>query len=79
VRFILAIIVLLFPALAAAQSPPSASEQACNLKLGSEINGGLQLSAALIASHEQLVKAQARVKELEDKYEAKKPDAPAAK
>lgn len=58
----------------AQQQPPSPVEQACNYKLSAEINSGLQYSAALITVRGDLAKAQARVKELEDKYEPKKPD-----
>ena len=58
-----------------AQTPtPTPSEQACNMKLSSEITSGLQYTAALIMARNDLAKAQARVKELEDKYEPKKPD-----
>lgn len=51
---------------------PTPSEQACNMKLSSEITSGLQYTAALITTRTELVKAQARIKELEDKYEPKK-------
>ena len=51
---------------------PTPSEQACNMKLSSEITSGLQYTAALITARNDLARAQARVKELEDKYEPKK-------
>jgi len=63
--------VLLATGALAQQSP---AEQACNMKLGNEITQGLQYAAALIQTRTDLAKAEARVKELEAKYEPKKPD-----
>ena len=61
-----------------AQQPPSPMEQALNGKLSAEINNGLQcvsvnisISQAFAANKEALTKAEARIKELEAKYEPK--------
>lgn len=53
--------------------PPQrpASEQALLAKLSSEIDAGLQCIAANVTVSRELQTAQARIKELEDKYEAK--------
>ena len=74
-RIILAsfIFCLIATAALAQQQSQSPSEQACNYKLSAEINSGLQHDAALITARGELAKAQARVKELEDKYEPKAP------
>lgn len=52
---------------------PSPNEQAMSAKLIREISDGLQCSGNLIATTQKLQAAEARVKELEDKYE-KKPE-----
>lgn len=71
-RRILFALVLLIPAVACSQpAPPSAAEQACNIKLGAEITQGLQYSAALIQKNAEVERASARIKELEAKYEPK--------
>jgi hypothetical protein len=61
------------PAHAQQQSP---MEQAPSAKLGAEIGGSLQCSAALIVDQQALAQAQARVKALEEKYEPKPGSAP---
>lgn len=69
-RTLLALIFLATPAFA--QQPPSVNERAISAKLMAEINAGLSCSASLISTQDELTKAQARIKELEDKYEPKK-------
>ena len=56
----------------AAFAQQTAGEQALSIKLSAEINAGLQCSTSLISAQGVLAKLQARVKELEDKYEPKK-------
>jgi hypothetical protein len=63
-----ALVLLAVPALAQQQSP---MEQALAQKLGIEVNASLQCSAAQITTQAELAKAQARVRELEAKYEPK--------
>jgi hypothetical protein len=64
-------IFLLIGSPAFAQQQQSPMEQALAQKLGIEVNASLQCSASLIAAQAQLTAAQARVKELEAKYEPK--------
>lgn len=52
-----------------AQPNQTLFEQALAQKLSAEISGGLQCSAALLANQQELLKAQARIKTLEEKYE----------
>jgi len=66
-RIIAVLLLLITPALAQ-QSP---SEQALSSKLLAEINAGLQCSTTLLSERAELQKAQARIKELEEKYEPK--------
>lgn len=61
---LLAVLLLASPGLAQQQTP---SEQALGTKLLQEIQGGLSCSADLIAVRAELVKANARIKELEEK------------
>jgi hypothetical protein len=56
------------PAYAQQQTP---MEQALAQKLTIEVNASLQCSAAQVTTQGQLQAAQARVKELQDKYEPK--------
>ena len=58
------------PALAQ-QQQQTPSEQALGVKLMQEIQGGLNCSAGLIAVQKQLDAANAKIKELEPKPEAK--------
>lgn len=77
-KFVLAtvaIIAAITPTMAQSAAPQSASEQALGQKLMTEINGGLQCHADKISVDQALAKAQARVAELEAKYEPKKPAA----
>lgn len=66
-RIILALLLLSSPAMAQQQPPPSASEQALGSKLMEEIQGGLNYRAGLLGVQADLVKAKARIKELEEK------------
>ena len=66
-RIVAFLLLLMTPALAQ-QSP---SEQALSSKLLAEINAGLQCNTTLLTERAELQKAQARVKELEEKYEPK--------
>ena len=69
----LLIVIFLFSAVPAfAQNQPAPNEQALGAKLMQEIQGGLNCSASLIGVQAELVKAQARIKELEAKAEEKK-------
>jgi hypothetical protein len=84
-RILLALVFLATPAFAQNASLPSPNERAIGAKLMAEINAGLTCSAALITAQDdvtrvqaqnksvqdELVKAQARIKELEAKYEPK--------
>ena len=69
----LAIFVLIFasPALAQ-QQQPTAAEQALGQKLFKEMQEGVNCSVNLISVQAELAKANARIKELETKPEAKK-------
>lgn len=65
---------LLLPFAAAAQQAPSPMEQALSVKISNEVSLGLQCHAALIGTQQELTRAQARIKALEEKYEPKKPE-----
>lgn len=66
--------VFLFASASFAFAQQSPSEQACNMKLGTEVTQGLQCTAGLIQLRAALDKSEARVKELEAKHEPKKDD-----
>lgn len=68
---ILCLAIGLLPTIAAAQQQ-TPNEQALSAKLSQEISAGLGCSATLITNKQMLEIAQARIKELEDKYEPKK-------
>lgn len=63
----------------AQQQPASPDVQACLAKLTTEMNSSLQVTSSLIAANQAMERAQARIKELEDKYEPKKAEPPPAK
>lgn len=67
-----ALLIVLLSSFPAWAQQPSPSEEAIGAKLMLEINLGLQCNAALVDDKRKLAAAQARVKELEDKYESKK-------
>jgi hypothetical protein len=54
------------------------SSEALNGKLQDEINQDMQVREVLVQVKQELAKVNAHVKELEDKYEPKKPDEPKA-
>ena len=71
--------VLAFSCSAFAQQQPTPREQALLWKLGTEVESGVQCNTVLVQNQQQLARAQARIRELEAKYEPKpvEPAAPA--
>ena len=78
-RLAIALAILLLAAPAAAQQQATPNEQALLAKITTEMNAGLQCTSALISATQAMAKAEARIKELEDKYEPKKAEEPAKK
>lgn len=70
-KFIIGLLFLLSPQLCWAQQAPSLMEQALTTKLSNEIGLGLQCGAAVNGLQQEMARAQARIKALEDKYEPK--------
>ena len=72
--FVLLVLLLATPARAQQQTP---TEQALGAKLMQELQGGLNCNTSLISVRNDLVKAQARIEELEKAAKEKegKPDA----
>lgn len=68
--FVIAFLAIGF-GIAIAQPTQSPMEQALGLKLITEVNTTLQCTAAQLTMQAQLTAAQARIKELETKYESK--------
>lgn len=77
-RYLVLMVLCATPAFAQQQAPSTPLDQALGQKLMTEINDGIQCRAGTIALQNSLsslqmevAKAQARVKELEAKYEPK--------
>lgn len=69
-KHLVLLLTLLLPSTAFAEQQSSPSEQVLGQRLLREIQEGLNCSAALLTTKSDLAKAQARIKELETKYES---------